>query len=201
MVGNGTGSDEVLAEAVGLLDRSQIDCLLIGGLAAARLGRPRTTEDIDLLIRARDAKSALVALGEAGFDTEETDEKWIYKAWRDGRLVDLIFWLKGGISLDDEMLAHARPAEVDGQRLLIAPPEDLVVVKAVVHDEATPRHWHDALGLIASGSLDWDYLLARARYGARRVLSLLLYAQSNDLLVPDHVVRALWGGIYGNGRA
>ena len=31
----------------------------------------------------------------------------------------------------------------------------------------------------------------RARRGPRRMLSLLLYAQSTDLAVPDHVIRRL----------
>jgi hypothetical protein len=55
-----------------------------------------------------------------------------------------------------------------------------------------PRHWHDALSLIAVADLDWDYLVRRARKGARRILSLLLYAQSNDLVVPPAVVRELF---------
>jgi hypothetical protein len=39
--------------------------------------------------------------------------------------------------------------------------------------------------------LDWDYLLKRARRGPRRVLGLLLYAQSLDLLVPDKAIKSL----------
>jgi hypothetical protein len=49
------------------------------------------------------------------------------------------------------------------------------------------------LAIIAGHELDWDYLLMRARRGPRRVLSLLLYAQSTDLAVPDPVVRQLAG--------
>jgi hypothetical protein len=73
----------------------------------------------------------------------------------------------------------------------VIPPEDLIVIKAIVHDEETPRHWHDALGVIARAQLDWDYLLARASHSPRRVLSLLLYALSLDLWVPASAVRRL----------
>jgi hypothetical protein len=82
----------------------------------------------------------------------------------------------------------------------VAPREDLVVIKAMMHDEDTPRHWYDALGMLAnagSDEIDWEYLLFRARQGSRRVLSLLLYAQSCDLVVPASVVNALYEQITG----
>ena len=40
----------------------------------------------------------------------------------------------------------------------------------------------------------------RARFAARRVLSLLIYAQSEDLLVPDAAIRSLYDEIYGDGN-
>jgi len=65
------------------------------------------------------------------------------------------------------------------------------VIKAIAHDEETPRHWFDALGILARGGIDWDYLVRRASRGPRRVLSLLLYALSMDLVVAPEAVRAL----------
>ncbi|HEY8492770.1 MAG TPA: nucleotidyltransferase, partial [Myxococcota bacterium] len=116
---------------------------------------------------------------------------WLYKATREGVLVDVIFKGPRDVYLDDEMLARARVVTVLGRRVRIAPPEDLLVMKAVVHDEETPRHWHDALAIVAAGDLDWDYLVQRARKGNRRVLSLLYYALSNDLAVPLQAIEAL----------
>jgi len=46
--------------------------------------------------------------------------------------------------------------------------------------------------VLASRELDWPYLVERARRGPRRILSLLLYAQSIDLAVPDRVIEELW---------
>jgi predicted nucleotidyltransferase len=187
----------VLAAAVSAFDGADIPYVLIGGLASAIHGRPRTSGDIDVLVRQADAKPALEALADAGFETDETNPQWIYKARKDDVQLDLIFWLKGDIYLDDEMLERATEADVDGVRVRVIPPEDLIVVKAVIHDEQTPRHWGDALGVIAEAELDWDYLARRARKGARRVLALLLYAQSNDLIVTDDTVRSLFEGLYG----
>ena len=191
------GVAAVLADAVGALERYEIPYVLVGGLASSLYGRPRTTRDVDLLVRKDDAKRALEALDTVGFETEETNPEWIFKAWRDDVTIDVIFWLKGDIYLDDEMLARSRLLDLEGVIVNVVPPEDLVVIKAAVHDEQTPRHWHDALGVIADNELDWDYLTRRARHSARRVLALLVYAQSNDLIVTDDVVRSLFDSLYG----
>jgi predicted nucleotidyltransferase len=187
---------DALGSAVGALERARVPYMVIGGLASAVYGRPRWTHDIDLFVKPEDARRALHALADADFVTEETNPHWIYKAWRDGAVVDLIFCVKGDIYVDDEMLARSRVAEFKGRSARVLPPEDLVVIKAVVHDEPSARHWHDALGIIAATELDWDYLLRRARHGARRVLSLLVYAQSNDLVVPELAIQELSETIY-----
>ena len=186
----------VLHDAVAALEEGGVPYLLMGGLAASLLGRLRATADIDLFVRQGDAERALEALAGAGFESEQTNPQWIFKATRGGVTIDLIFWLQHGLSLDDEMLGRAETIEVSGRPVHVMPPEDLIVVKAGVHDEHTPRHWFDALGIVAAAELDWEYLVRRANHGARRVLSLLVYAQSDDLIVPDHVIRSLVDAVY-----
>jgi predicted nucleotidyltransferase len=190
--------ERVVAEAVRSLERAQIPYLLIGGLASSAHGRPRATEDIDLLVGQGHEERALEALGAGGFETEATNPHWIYKAWRSGVTVDLMFKVLGDIYLDEEMIARSRQTSFAGQPVQVAAPEDVIVIKAVAHDEPSPRHWHDALAIIAAQRLDWDYLVRRARHGAHRVLSLLVYAQSNDLIVPEQPIRELIQLIYGS---
>jgi predicted nucleotidyltransferase len=180
----------VLGETIRALDLHEIPYVVIGGIASTILGRPRWTRDLDLFVRHEDALRTLDALAAEGFTTQRTDPFWLYKAIKVGVLVDIIFRSTGDIYLDDEMLARSSLQEFRGHRVRVLAPEDLLVIKAVVHDEKTPRHWYDALGIIAHSEL--DYLLKRARRAARRVLSLLLYAQSNDLLVPQAVVNDLF---------
>jgi predicted nucleotidyltransferase len=187
---------DALGSAVGTLERADVPYVVIGGLASAVYGRPRWTHDIDLFVKPEDARRALHALADAGFVTEETNPHWIFKAWRNDAVIDLIFCVKGDIYVDDEMLSRSRMAEIKGRSARVLPPEDLVVIKAIVHDEPSARHWHDALGVIAATELDWEYLLRRANHGARRVLSLLLYAQANDLVVPEGAIRDLFATIY-----
>jgi predicted nucleotidyltransferase len=187
---------EVLGEVVDALEEAAIPHALIGGIASSGLGRPRWTHDIDVLVKPEDAGPALEALAGRGFVTERTDLTWLYKAFKHQVMVDIIFKSSGNIYLDEEMLERAVEGSFQGHRVRFIPAEDLLIMKAIVHDEGGPRHWHDALGLIARKELDWDYLRRRARRAPRRVLSLLLYAHSLDLTVPNHVVRELFHDVY-----
>ena len=108
---------------------------LVGGLASSLRGRPRWTEDIDVLVAPVDADAALETLGKAGFETERTNPYWIYKATRGEVVVDLIFALKGGIYFDDEMASRSTTELVGGRPVRVVAPEDLVVMKAIAHDE------------------------------------------------------------------
>lgn len=187
---------EVTDEALRALDETGIPYGLMGGVASAVYGRPRWTHDLDVFIRQIDTDIALEALAKAGFATQRTDDFWIYKGIKHGVLVDLIFRAKGDIFLDEEMESRLVEETFKGVRVKVIPPEDLVVIKAIIHDEATPRHWGDALAMIAQRPLDWDYLVRRARHGPRRILSLLSYALSVDLAVPDEAVRSLYEAVY-----
>ncbi len=187
----------ILREAVEAVDRAGYPFLVLGGLASSLVGRPRWTHDIDFLVRPGDARDVLEALRGAGFTTEETDPVWIYKAFKDDVMVDVIFMVMGGIYLDDEMRTHSIERDYDGLRLRIPSPEDQIVIKAIVHREETSRHWFDSLAILGRAQLDWNYLLHRGRVGARRLLALLIYAQSADILVPSWVIRRLFEEVYG----
>lgn len=186
----------VLRDAVGALDAAHLPHLVMGGVGSAALGRPRGTQDIDLFVHPDAARPSLDALTEAGFSTEETDPRWLYKAFKNGVLVDVIFRSSGDVYLDEEMLARSTIAEFKGCPARFMAPEDLLIIKAIAAAEHVPHHWYDALAIIGSSDLDWDYLTARAcKHGVRRILSLLLYAQSNDLGVPSKAVRRLMEAI------
>lgn len=191
----------VLRDAVRAIEDADIPYAMIGGIPSVVLGRPRWSpnEDIDFFVKPEDAKKVLEALDGAGFETEERDPQWLYKAKRDDVVVDVIFRSSGDFYIDDEMFQRAFIGEFKGLKLRMLAPEDLVVMKALAHKEDTPQYWHDALSIIARSEIDWDYLVRRAQVGPRRALSLLMYAQSNDLAVPDRTIRALFDMIYDTG--
>ncbi|HMJ11312.1 MAG TPA: nucleotidyl transferase AbiEii/AbiGii toxin family protein [Polyangiaceae bacterium] len=182
---------KVLGEVHATLESAGIDYALIGGIASSVWGRPRTTKDIDVFVRPAEAERVLECLEPLGFEVDKLDPKWIYKAFKLGVQVDVIFATKVGQYLDEEFLSHCKLGTFLGCRVRLASPEDLVLIKAIAHDEGSPRHWHDALGIVAARDLDWDYLVQRSRRGERRLLSLLLYAQSIDYAVPNRVIQEL----------
>jgi predicted nucleotidyltransferase len=179
----------VLVDATCALDAAGVPYVIIGGMASALLGRRRCSSDVDLLVPPEFAGKALSVLESEGFRTEKTNPHWLYKAFRDSVLVDILFKTKGDIYLDSEMLERARTLGLQGRgEVRVISPEDLLVIKALAFDEETPRHWYDALGLISAAEMDWRYVMHRARKGSRRVLSLLIYATSVDLNVPLEVI-------------
>jgi hypothetical protein len=185
---------QVLRQTAAALRREHVPYLFMGGLASAVLGRPRWTHDIDVFVGPEDAPRTLEVLAREGYRTQRTDPEWLFKALKDDVLVDVIFLSDGRVKLDEEMAARARTEEIEGIRVPVICPEDLIVIKALVHKERSPRHWFDALALLRREDLDWDYLLARARrYNPLRVLSLLYYARSSDQVVPAEAIRALRG--------
>src|SRR5690554_4411363 len=86
---------KVLLQAISVLEERSIPYALIGGIASKELGRPRITHDIDIFLCPEDANAALSALKKAGFKTEKRDPFWLYKAWKDDILVDIIFKSSG----------------------------------------------------------------------------------------------------------
>jgi hypothetical protein len=153
---------------------------------------PRMASDIDVFVRDRDVGSVLSAFRASGFETMVVSPNWLAKGFKDGVLVDVISRSTHDITLTDEIFEHAIDADVHGRRLPCVAPEDLIVMKAVAMTEDTGRYWYDALSLLGRPDLDWAYLARRAKqHGAKRLLALLFFAQSMDLLVPDGIVEDL----------
>ena len=192
----------VLDEAHDALQRASIPFLFIGGIGSAVYGRDQGTRDIDVFVRPEAARKVLDVLRSRGFETKEVFEHWLSKAIKDGVLVDVIFRSTRDILLGEEMLERSRLMPFRGRMVPVAPPEDLVVMKASAMSEDTSRYWYDAAAIIAHTELDWDYLVARGRqHGARRLLSLLLFTTSIDIVVPSGPIETLYEAIGAGGPA
>ncbi len=190
--------NQTLFDALDALEEDKISYALIGGVASHGLGRPRATQDIDIFVRPEDSGAALEALVRKGFRTEKTDLSWLFKGFKDEVLVDIIFKSRGDIYFDHEMEERSKPVDYHGRKVKTVSPEDLIIIKCTVHDEIGPHHWHDALAVLSHATLDWDYLLKRARRSPRRLLALLLYAQSNDIWIPNRAIFELFRDVFGD---
>jgi len=187
---------KTLLGAIESIEAKSIPYALIGGIAVKELGRPRVTHDIDIFVKPDDADYVLEILKEKGFEIERRDPFWLYKAWRDDVLVDIIFRSCGDLYFEEEVREHVRRIPYYGQFVNAISPEDFIVIKSAAHQEDNPHHWHDALAVLTQGNLDWEYLLKRARHSPRRVLSLLIYAQSNDIAIPNNIIKKLYLIVY-----
>lgn len=187
---------DVLRDTRDALESAQVNHLFIGGLPLSIYGRPKPIQDLDLMVKHEDVEDAMAALKEAGFETKDASEEWLVKAAKEGVLVDVITRSEGDLFVDDELLDRSVHKEYKGIPVRLVSAEDLLVMKAVAHEEDTAHYWHDAMTLIVGVELDWRYVAKRARHGAKRVLSLLIYAQSSDLFVPDDAIKELYRSVY-----
>jgi hypothetical protein len=159
--------NDVFAAAVEIqkfLKSKQWSFCIIGGLALARWGQPRTTADVDITLL-------------TGFGTEETFIDDLLKAFSARRSNPKNFALQNrvlllqasnGIGIDIALAAlpfeeHTtlRATEFNygpGVSLLTVSAEDLVVLKAFA---GRPQDWIDVEGIIIrqGSKLNWDLIL------------------------------------------
>lgn len=139
-----------------------------GGLAMSfYTGFWRNTKDLDLVVlpRTRDAMiRATLAAGLADyFDELPYDRSWIYRAVRDGVIVDAIWALANGAGEVDEAWLELGPVvEIRGERIPLVPPEEMIWSK--IHIVQRERcDWPDVMNMlyVTGPSLDWSRLMAR----------------------------------------
>jgi hypothetical protein len=186
----------VLDEALELFTNEGLAYAVIGGIATTALldsGWNVKRADLDFLITERDAERILELFAERGFSTKRKDSSWIYKAARPDVTIDLIFRASGDVELDDDLLERIQMHEFERRKVATPCAEDLLVTKVLVHNEESSGHWFDSLRLLQRFEIDWDYLQDRSiKHGPRRMLSFLLYAQTDEMNVPDRILQSLW---------
>src|ERR671932_71903 len=100
-----------MKRAAAALRGADVDFALAGSLATWARGGPKSSHDLDFVIREEDGERALDALEAAGMRREEPPEEWLVKAWdENGVLVDLIFG-PSGVEAGD-VLANAEVMSV-----------------------------------------------------------------------------------------
>jgi hypothetical protein len=124
-----------LSTALAALDRP---AMLIGGLAVIARGVPRLTIDIDAVVHAEglDVDRLWAVLRDSGLEARVADAAQIARE----RLVLLLRHRASGVTVDlslgwvqfeRDAMARATTVDLDGVRIPVATPEDLVVLKAV----------------------------------------------------------------------
>ncbi len=144
------------------------DFAVAGGLAfSAYSGRKRNTKDIDVCVRPSDRQSMIDHLTQAGFEDyyerEKYDRKWIFRGWKDGTIVDVIWQMANyRTQVDDLWLTRGPKVRLHGCHVRLLPPEELIWSKLYVLQRER-CDWPDLLNIVhaVGRELDWNYLLAR----------------------------------------
>jgi len=142
--------------------------MLGGGFAlAAYIDRWRNTKDIDLYILPEQSQHFIDALANAGFVDYYSqlpyDRGWIYRSYREGVIVDLIWSMANRrAQVEESWFQSARSIVIRDEPLQVLPAEELLWCKLYVM-QRDHCDWTDVLNLLyASGAwLDWDRLLRR----------------------------------------
>jgi hypothetical protein len=113
---------------------------------------------VDFVVAEADAEAAAVTLGKAGFTIEQTPEDWLFKAWWEGSLVDVLHKLRG-ITVTPELVASADENEVLGVRIPVLPPTPIVIAKL----HSLSEHYGDFGALLPTfrsirEQLDWQQI-------------------------------------------
>ena len=132
-MGGEVAFDDIAASmkrAAAALRGADVDFALAGSLATWARGGPRSTHDLDFVIRERDGERALAALEDAGMRRDDPPEEWLVKAWDDnGVLIDLIF---GPSGVDAEhVLSEAETLNVLSMEMPVMSLEDVIVTKVM----------------------------------------------------------------------
>jgi predicted nucleotidyltransferase len=152
---------DTLKRSSAALRDAGVPFVLGGGVAIWARGGPETEHDLDYFIKPDDAERALQVLAEAGLRPEKPPEGWLYKAWDDHVLVDLIFD-PTGVTVDDAFIEGAEESEVHAVRMRVLRSEDVLVTKLL----ALKEHSLDYDGLLEIAravreQIDWDEVRRR----------------------------------------
>ncbi|MGH3135600.1 MAG: nucleotidyltransferase domain-containing protein [Gaiellaceae bacterium] len=151
-----------MKRAAAALKDAEIEFMLGGGLALWARGGPPTDHDVDFFVRERDAKRALDALASCGMRTELPPENWLYKAYDDDVLVDLVFHPAGG-PITDEHFARGEILDVGALTLLVASIDDVLVTKLLAISEQEPSFGAVLeLARALREQIDWSFVRANS---------------------------------------
>ena len=157
----GDGSAEVtplqaaLRQSTAALKSDGVPFALAGGYALWVHGAPEPEHDVDLVVTEADVPAAVKSLDGAGLRIVRPPEDWLFKAYLDDTLVDVLHRLNGN-PVPQELISSAEEFEVLGLRIPVLPATDIMTTKLLSLSE----HYCDFAALLpvvraVREQLDW----------------------------------------------
>ena len=182
---------ELLADCLRRLNRANVAYYLTGSMASNYWGIPRTTHDLDFVVRLpMSAVPRIIQEFSGDFYIEEAAVRAAYQPPHQFNAIDtrsalkVDFWLPQPLPFDKEMLHRRVAVTLFGESAWIATAEDVILHK-LVWNRITPsdRQLGDAAGVVAvqAGTLDKKYL---RQWGQELKLSVELERLLNGEIKP-----------------
>jgi len=163
--------EKFLLEVTKILTELKIDYFITGGFAVSVWGRPRTTADIDIVIKIIEPKiapltQALKKISRAGYINEDIAKDAARKRGEfnfidpdTGLKVD--FWITKDDKLGQLEFSRKIEKQIDSQKVYFISPEDLILNKLKWYKQTeSNRHLEDVESIfkISGKKLDKEYL-------------------------------------------
>jgi hypothetical protein len=181
---------EALKRAAAALRRAEIPFMLCGSMACWVRGGPEPfTKDVDFCVKPDDADRALDALAAMGMTTERPPEGWLYKAWDDDILVDLLF-APANIPVTDHVLGRSDELSVLSVPMQVAAIDDVTATKLLALNEASLDYRQLlAIARALREQIDWAALSRRTRESPYAAAFFTLVEQLG-VVSPEELARA-----------
>ena len=162
----GDGSAEVtplqaaLRQSAAALKADGVPFALAGGYALWVHGAPEPEHDVDVVVTEADVPAAVKSLDSAGLRIVRPPEDWLFKAYLDDAMVDVLHRLNGN-PVSPELIDSADDFEVLGVRIPVLPATDILITKLLSLSE----HYCDFAALLpvvraVREQLDWPRIQA-----------------------------------------
>jgi hypothetical protein len=117
-----------LKRSAAALKRDGVPFALGGSYALWAYGGPEPEHDVDMVVPETAVSAAKESLTAAGFQVEQPPEDWLFKAYLDGELVDVLFRLSG-VEVGQDMIEDAVEMELLGLRFPVLLPTPIMIAK------------------------------------------------------------------------
>jgi hypothetical protein len=159
---------DFLKRIIEKLQAAGISYMISGSLGSSFHGKPRTTNDIDIVIEVDEKKllAFVKSLGDGYYVSEDAARKALFNTatfnivdFSSGYKTDII--VRKNRAFSREEFARRKPAEIIGEHFYIVSAEDSILSKLEWAKKGeSERQFNDAVGVaeVQWGNLDLDYL-------------------------------------------
>lgn len=123
-----------LKRSTSALKAASVPFALAGSYALWVHGAPENTHDVDLVVAEDTTEDAVGCLAEDGFRIERPPEDWLFKAYLDDAIVDVLHRLNG-VPVQRAFVEDAEVHDVLGLRIPVLAPTEVLSTKLLAMSE------------------------------------------------------------------